>query len=183
MIYKDLKEDCEECPIYKEMICPGGWKAGYGGVPIEPPCCSFEEDTDLDEWVNSYYSQMRLEEEERDALLAKRKEKERRNKIKNDKRNYLKSHCYVEYFEVKRLKKAIKSLEKAIDFASSFVSAFNTTNEMFRYNERKSVNPALNEKLETLKNELKIAENKLREKQKECRKTEEYKNIGEKYEK
>lgn len=53
MTYKEFCDkdlSCEECPIYKAEICNGGWKC-YGGAPIEPPCCSFTDDTDMDEWA------------------------------------------------------------------------------------------------------------------------------------
>ena len=58
------------------------------------------------------------------------------------------------------------------------MAAFNITNEMFRYPERKEVNPAITEKLQTLREELEKAEQNLKDKQKECRNTEYYKNIG-----
>lgn len=31
-------EDCSECPLKDEGLCPGGWTSGAGGIPIEPPC-------------------------------------------------------------------------------------------------------------------------------------------------
>lgn len=35
--------DCSDCPLYKND-CPGGWSSGSGGTPIEPPCCSWNDD-------------------------------------------------------------------------------------------------------------------------------------------
>ena len=35
---------CEECPLYKKD-CPGGWTSNGSGNPIEPPCCSWDDDT------------------------------------------------------------------------------------------------------------------------------------------
>ena len=55
--------------------------------------------------------------------------------------------------------------------------AINTTNEMFQYSERVSVNKKVDEEMERLKNALADAEMKLKEKQKEGRKTEKYKSI------
>lgn len=55
--------------------------------------------------------------------------------------------------------------------------AINTTNEMFRYSERVIVNKKVDEEMERLKNALADAEKKLKEKQKEGRKTEKYKSI------
>lgn len=43
-------------------------------------------------------------------------------------------------------------------FARSLAVAFNATNEMFRYSERKEVNPAITEELQSLREELEKAE-------------------------
>ena len=104
-------------------------------------------------------------------------EKQRKNEIAKKKRRYINSYCISERLAVKSLKKQIKNYENAERFASSLVAAFNITNEMFRYPERKEVNPAITEKLQTLREELEKAEQNLKNKQKECRNTEYYKNI------
>ena len=47
MTLKEVDGNCEICPLLEENICPGGYRC-YGGAPIEPPCCSIDEDADLD---------------------------------------------------------------------------------------------------------------------------------------
>lgn len=172
-------EDCDECPIKDEGICPGGWTSGAGGVPIEPPCTSWDGDEEVDDYIEGYYASILAREEWEDRMWEEKQKKERKNEIARQKRRYLKTYCFSENYEVKRLKKELKSYERAASLADSFATAFNITNEMFGYNERKQVNPVLTSKIESLKKELETANQKLKEKQKECRSTEEYKNIGE----
>ena len=62
MRLKDLGEDCELCPVLKAELCTGGFTC-YGGQPIEPPCCSMDEDTDLDQWVEDALERERKYEE------------------------------------------------------------------------------------------------------------------------
>lgn len=49
---KDIT-DCDSCPIYK-ADCPGGYTSGGGGQPIEPPCCSWDDDTKVYVGMYSY---------------------------------------------------------------------------------------------------------------------------------
>lgn len=42
VLAKDIT-DCSNCPLYKSE-CKGGWTSGGGGVPIEPPCTSWNDD-------------------------------------------------------------------------------------------------------------------------------------------
>ena len=60
MLWKEISEDgwCDNCPLPKSEICPGRF-ACYGGEPVEPPCCNFDDDTDLDKWVSDYYERER----------------------------------------------------------------------------------------------------------------------------
>lgn len=70
--------DCSECPLYKND-CLGGWVGGPGGVPIEPPCCSWDDDTEVYEgmyyyelseeeirWAEDYWKQKEAEKKERE---------------------------------------------------------------------------------------------------------------------
>lgn len=179
MLYKELAEleDCEQCPLYKEEICRGGMSVGPNG-PIEPPCCGFDDDTDLDAWVAEYYDRQRRHEEYLDAKYKAEQEKKRKNDIKKRRRNYLKMYCHSEAYDVKHLEKQIRAIESAKSFAESMAFAFNMTNEMFQYEERVQVNPKANEALEKLKVQLEEAKKKLKAKQDEGRKTEAYKAIG-----
>ena len=45
VLAKDI-EDCDSCPL-KDHDCPGGWTSGGSGQPIEPPCCSWNDDTEV----------------------------------------------------------------------------------------------------------------------------------------
>lgn len=173
MLWKDFAEteDCEQCPIKQERICKGGWTSSPSGTPIEPPCCSFDDDTDLDAWIDNYYDYQRRYEERIDRQIREKEEKRKKNEVAKRRRWYLKNYCVNERIEVKRLQKLIRENENAIRFANSIAFSFNAANEMFHYPERVSVNPKHNKELEKMKNQLKIAEDKLKEKQKEGRKT------------
>jgi truncated hemoglobin YjbI len=171
-------EDCDECPIRDEGICPGGWTSGAGGNPIEPPCTNWDGDEEVEDYINGYYAHIIAREEYEDRLWKEQQEKKRKNEIARQKRQYIKMYCFSERYEVKRLQKLLNTYEKTANFADSWVMAFNTTNEMFGYKERKQVNPELINKIESLKHELENAKQKLKEKQKECRNTEYYKSIG-----
>lgn len=48
--------DCENCPLLKEEICPGGMTSSSDGTPVEPPCCGFNDDTDLDQLIDDYHA-------------------------------------------------------------------------------------------------------------------------------
>lgn len=74
-------------------------------------------------------------------------------------------------------RKQIQSHKAAIHLGESIAFAFNTTNEMFGYSERLKKNEKSDNKLKKLEANLVDVENKLKEKQKEGRKTEGYKNI------
>lgn len=170
-------EDCSECPLKDEGLCPGGWTSGAGGTPIEPPCAGWDGEEDVEDYISSVYASIAAREEYEDLLWKEKQEKQRKNEIAKRKRRYINSYCISERLTVKSLKKQIKSYENVERFARSLAVAFNTTNEMFRYSERKEVNPAITEKLQTLREELEKAEQNLKDKQKECRNTEYYKNI------
>ena len=173
-------EDCSECPIKDEGICPGGWTSGAGGQPIEPPCTSWDADEEVEDYIQGYYARIQAREEYEDMLWKEQQEKKRKNEIARQKRQYIKLYCISERCEVKRLKKELASYEKAASLASSFVSAFNITNEIFGYAERKTINPQITTRINELKEQLEIAQRKLKEKQKEGRNTEKYKSIGRK---
>lgn len=167
-------EDCENCPLLKEEICPGGMTSSPSGRPIEPPCCSFDGDTDLEQWIEDYYDGQRRYEEYLDRKYEEEQKKKHKADVKKRKRNYMKWYCFDEKLEVKRARKRLVAYQAAVSLAESIASAFNTTNEMVGYSERVSVNTNVDEELKRLQNDLAEAENRLKEKQKEGRKTEGY---------
>lgn len=140
MLYKDLKEteDCSDCPLLKHEICPGGW-ACYGGNPVEPPCCSFDDDTDLDKWVSDYYARQRRWEEAEDRRIQKERERKEKNAVAQKRRMEAAWEVRAETREIKDLRNRIAKNEAAIHFAESMAFAINITNEMFRYDERVKV--------------------------------------------
>lgn len=170
-------DDCSICPLPGEGLCPGSMVC-YGGEPIEPPCTSWDGDEDVEDYIESVHASILEREEYEDRLREEREKKKRKNEIAKRKRQYLNIYCYSEKHDVKSLKKQIKSYESIERFADSIATAFNITNEMFRYPERKEVNPEITERLKSLREKLKEAEQKLKDKQKECRNTEKYKSIG-----
>lgn len=65
MLYSEFIEkelECCDCPLYND-ICPGGITSNGRGGLLEPPCCMFDDDTDMDEWVTEYYERQRRYEE------------------------------------------------------------------------------------------------------------------------
>lgn len=182
-LLSDIDDDCtnaltgEKCPLLEEGICKGGWTSGYGGVPIEPPCCSMEPDENLTAWVSSYYSSLRRYEAIEDARIKAEKIKKQKAEIAKKRRHLVESYCYSELSLVKSLKKKIKVEEAAISNAELRVSAFNAANEFFRYSERLTVKPEAYLHLENLRKELLEAEQSLKLKQKEARATDAYKQI------
>lgn len=176
MLLRDL-EDCDGCPLLIEELCNGGMSVSGSGTPIEPPCCSMDDDTDLDEWIKDYYERKRRWEKQESERLRKKKEKDYKNDVAKRKRQFLKSYCYKEQKQVKDLEKSIKSFSKYIDKIDSYVTAVNITNEMFGYSDRLEVNNAYNLKLKSLEDSLLKAKENLKKKQQECRETSEYKNI------
>lgn len=169
-------EDCENCPLLKEEICPGGMTSFPSGMPIEPPCCSFDDDTDLDQWIDDYYDGQRRYEEYLDRKYEEEQKKKHKADVSRRKRNYLKIYCTSERLEVKRARKRLSAHQATVSLIESMAFAFNTTNKMFGYSERARVNNT-DEELKILQNTLAEAEIRLKEKQKEGRKTEKYKSI------
>lgn len=161
--------DCSVCPFHND-VCPGGWKSGYGGVPIEPPCTGwdkYDDDTTLDEIYDDYASAQRAwerqldEEYEIERVLKEKKEKAAKT------RKAMESYCLSERLDVKRLNKRIKAEKKFINRIECFASAFNATNEMFRYEDRVKANPELYKNLERFEAELVEAKEKYALKRKE----------------
>lgn len=158
MLWKEFaeKEDCDGCPLLENEICPGGFRC-YGGKPIEPPCCYFKDDTDLDEWVNDYFDrQRRYEEAEDKRLQAERKKKDRVRKAA-DTRRAMRWYCWDEIQTLKRAQNALEAQKAVERLASSFAEAVNITNEMFRYKERVTVKPEISAEVQRLEAEVDMA--------------------------
>lgn len=137
IFWKDFagKEDCEGCPLLNAEICPGGFSS-HGGEPIEPPCCYFDDNTDLDEWVSDYFARQRKWEAREDARIkAERATQERAKKVA-DTRRAMRWYCRNEIQALKRAQKRLESRKAVERLASCLAEAINATNEMFRYGEK-----------------------------------------------
>ena len=159
-------EDCESCPIKKAELCGYG-SSCYGGIPIDPPCCFFEDDTDIDEWIKEAYDRQRRYEEYQDKLIREKKAKEQRAKKAADTRQKMRLYCMAEIVEIKTLEKRLKAYEKELSFARSLAFAINHTNEMFRCSERLTEKPEAQKTIDELKNQIEIAKEKYKTKRKE----------------
>ncbi len=177
MLFSEIDGNCSLCPLMNEGICPGGWTGGPNG-PIEPPCCGFDEDTDLDAWVADYYDYQRRREEEENRLLKEQQEKQRKKDLARKRQVIMMHYTSAERHEVDRLKKAIKSMKEAQSFAESMAFAVNMTNSMLGYSERVKTNSETDEKIKKLEAALEKAQEALKAKQKECRATDRYKNVS-----
>ena len=49
---KEIKS-CEDCPLYQND-CKGSWSSSAYGIPIEPPCCNWEENDVIFEGMYDY---------------------------------------------------------------------------------------------------------------------------------
>jgi hypothetical protein len=168
MLWKDFseKESCDGCPLLESEICTGGWQC-YGGEPIEPPCCCFDDDTDLDEWVSNYWKQQLAREEREDNRIREEAKKKERAKKASDTRHAMRWYCRDELYELNRLQKALKAQEAAERLASSLADAINITNEMFRYEDRVTVRPNISAEVDRFKVLVMDAKEKYEAKRKE----------------
>lgn len=168
MLWKDFAQEecCDGCPLLENEICPGGFVC-YGGQPIEPPCCCFDDNTDLDDWVNDYFEQKKRREELEESRLKKEQKKRERARKAAETRRAVRLYCFSEIKTLKQAEKELKAQLAAERFAVSLVEAINTTNEMFRYKERVSVNPETSDEIKRLEAEVLIAKGKYDAKRKE----------------
>lgn len=78
---KDIT-DCDNCPLYNND-CLGGWTSGGGGIPIEPPCCSWNDEDEIYEGM--YDCEMDYSEQELKWIEEERKRKEEESEEKKKK--------------------------------------------------------------------------------------------------
>lgn len=154
MLWKDFREQesCDGCPLMESKICTS--------EPIEPPCCWFDDDTDLDEWTSNYFDeQLRWDEREDRRIQEENKKKERAKKAADTQRA-MRWYCRKEIIALNQAKKALAAQEAIERFASSFAEAVNFANEMFRYKERTVVKPEISAEVKRLKTEVDTAHEK-----------------------
>ena len=86
--------ECEDCPLFGND-CVGGWISSPSGTPIEPPCCSWNDDTEV--YTGMYkYKELSLQE----IKWAQEEYNKRENKIKEEKHK----------IEIERLKNKVRKL-------------------------------------------------------------------------
>lgn len=80
---KDI-DDCSNCPLYQHD-CTGGWTSG-NGEPVEPPCCSWNENDKIYKGMyenNSYEPSEGDLEWIRENIARKEQEKKEKHELKD----------------------------------------------------------------------------------------------------
>ena len=153
---------CDLCPLYGEY-CVGGM-ACYGDMPVEPPCCYFNNDDVLQDIynkrVNSEHQLMLYEEEkERRQKLKEEKSKQRKQKLREYRIRNSK-----ELEQIRLIKLKIKQQEKqirALEDIKCYTSAINSVNKMFREAHQPNNQADINEK--PINDEIKICKQNINE--------------------
>ncbi len=168
LLWKEFAKDesCDGCPLLENEICPGGF-THYGGRPIEPPCCSFDDNTDLDEWVSDYFERLRWLEAQEDARIQQERKNKERSKKAADTRRAIRWYCRDEIYALNHARKALKAQKAAEHFASSLAEAINITNGVFQYPERVGVDRKISDAVKRLELEVATAKEKYDEKRNE----------------
>lgn len=169
MTFKEHREQnlpCEECTAYRECLCTGGDIWVGGGFDVPP--CEVYGNKDMDKWVEDVIQTRKQYdeiEERKQAEILRKKEIARK---RAETARAMRSYCYAERQEVSRLEKSVKSLESAIHEREIFAESVNAVNEMFGYTGRTpQVDPQRYTKLDELKEQLRIAQDKYKAKRKE----------------
>ena len=126
--------DCSICPLKENDLCNGGFRMGYHGNMVEPPCTSWGDNEDLDDYVKRAKGTEKSEarRERREAINSLKKEEEKA------KRAYMSSALWWERKKVKDIKSKIRKLEdecvkiechiSAVEFANTLVHEDNNGN-------------------------------------------------------
>lgn len=164
---KDI-EGCEQCPL-REEYCSGGMTSGAGGQPIEPPCTSWDDDTELEDLVDNIGASQLAYEEHLDREHEKEKEKKHKQEIKNKRAIESRLHVRSETKKIKRLWKQIESNSRL----NSFGRAMSMTNSMFKISDDRPDRAVteLERQNEVLKEKIKEIEAIKKTKLKELRKS------------
>lgn len=158
-------EDCDICPIKQAELCSGGYDC-YDGSPIEPPCCSFDDETDLDKWIKEAFDRQKKHEEYENKIEREKREKQERANKSAKTRREMRFYCREEIATIKTLEKRLKSIENSLSLANSLAFALNITNEMFGYSERVKATPEAQKTIDKLKEDIQIAKEKYKIKRK-----------------
>ncbi len=167
MLWKDFvaNESCDGCPLLENEICPGEFCC-YGGEPVEPPCHTFNDDTDLDKWVQDYYKSLRAEEARQEEKKQRERQRKERAEKAADTRRAVRAYCVAEISEVKRAEKELQTQREAERLATSFAEAFNLANEMSQSDGRVTIS-GVSAEIERLEAKVASAKEKYEAKRKE----------------
>ena len=133
MLWKDFRAqdlECEDCPLYIEGLCKPG-HAGPNGYLEDPPCCWFEDDTDMEAECGIVVARNNAIEDEIDRKWKADKERKAKNEIAKKRRNESKWHVWSETHDIKALRKQIAGNLAIINFQRSFASAVNFANSCY----------------------------------------------------
>ena len=172
MLWKEFVDstdcDCDVCPLKEKDLCNGASVSCYGDEPVYAPCCEFEDDLDLDEYIKRSLDNIRKYEDwEYKRINAARVKKEKAQKAAETRRQ-LRMYCIDEITKIKSLKNAIKVIQKSYDSYKTRVSAMNSANKIFGYSARfEETVPDIERRLTTLQEQLVIAEQNYVNKRKE----------------
>lgn len=115
---------CEDCPLNGECT---GMKC-YGGAPIEPPCCRWNPEDDLDDVVDSYYGNIIAREREIARKISEEQKENEKKELKKKRQRESKLYVHEENIKIKKLKKCIEGYRRLIGLSN----AFSITNKMMR---------------------------------------------------
>ena len=127
--------DCKVyCPLYKDGFCSGG-VACYGGDPIYPPCCDFDNNVVLQEVADDFYCARLKHEQYEEQKERKKAEKEAKNQERKNKLREYKWRNWEDLDKIKVIKLKIKRTKKQIEnikTARIFAMSINSVNKLFR---------------------------------------------------
>jgi len=132
----NILEDCDSCPIRKVELCHPSTI-----YDREPPCAFVDEDIEAEEWIKQEYERIKRYEAAVDKRIKAERERKAKQEAAQKRCKESQWHVHKETEEIKRLKKKIAKNERILSRADSLAFAFNMTNQMFGYEERKQINP------------------------------------------
>ena len=159
---KDI-EDCSQCPWLGEY-CKGGMTSDGCGRPIEPPCCSWDPEEDIED----IYDSQAANESAYQDYISHEIEKEKAVKLKKEitkrKRRESSLLLFEENREIKRLRKQIEANNYLLCLTNAFNFVSKTIGGSESKQKEKHVLEIENKRLEDKIEELKlIKKNKLKE--------------------
>ncbi len=127
--------DCSTCPLKENNLCNGGFRMGYRGNMIEPPCTSWDDNEDLDDYLKrcNDFEKSEAKRERREALELLKKEEEKA------KRAYMSSALWWERKKIRDIKSKIRKLEDESVKIECHISAVESVNTLMHEDNNGSV--------------------------------------------